>query len=56
MKKKKLTLKNSYFKKKQQNDPETITEIVSYFKEHGELPFICESENWIYDVMIERQK
>ncbi len=55
MKMKKLTL-SSYFKRKKQNDPDTISEIVSYFKEHGELPFVCESENWIYDVMVERQK
>ena len=53
---KKYALRNSYFKNRSANDPDTIFEIVSFFKENGELPFSYHGDNWVYDAMTERQK
>lgn len=56
MKKQKYALNNSYFKYRRPNDPDTPAEVVSFFKEHGELPFRYEGGNWPYDMVCERQK
>jgi SAM-dependent methyltransferase len=53
---KKYALKNSYFKNRFGDMPDTILEIAKYHKEHGELPFRYEGENWVYDAFCERQK
>jgi SAM-dependent methyltransferase len=53
---KKYALNNSYFKNRTANDPDTLSEIVSYFKENGELPFRYDGNNWPYDTVCERQK
>lgn len=52
----KYALNNSYFKNRRENDPDTLSEIVSYFKENGELPFNYNGNNWSYDTVCERQK
>lgn len=53
---KKYALSNSYFKNRQPNDPDTPAEVVSYLREHGELPFRYDGDNWPYDMVCERQK
>jgi SAM-dependent methyltransferase len=53
---KKYELKNSYFKNRSSNMPDTILEIAQYKKEHGELPFKYNGNNWVYDAFCERQK
>ena len=53
---KKYALKNSYFKNRSVNMPDTIMEIAKYYKQHGELPFRYEGRNWVYDAFCERQK
>ncbi|MDR1130591.1 MAG: hypothetical protein LBK96_06380 [Prevotellaceae bacterium] len=53
---KKYELKNSYFKNRYGNMPDTILEIAQYQKEHGELPFKYDGDNWVYDAFCERQK
>lgn len=53
---KKYALNNSYFKNRRANDPGTLSEIVSYLTENGELPFRYEGDNWPYDMVCERQK
>ena len=53
---KKFVLKNSYFKNRRPDEPDTLPEIVTYHKQHGELPFRYEGENWPYDTVCERQK
>jgi hypothetical protein len=55
--KKKYALINSYFKVAKLNGlPDTILEIVKYEKEHGELPFRYDGNNWVYDAFCEYQK
>jgi SAM-dependent methyltransferase len=53
---KKYALKNSYFKSRYGDMPDTILEIAKYYKEKGELPFKYEGSNWVYDAFCERQK
>jgi SAM-dependent methyltransferase len=53
---KKYALKNSYFKFRKPEMPETIIEIAKYYKETGELPFEYNGDNWIYDAFCEKQK
>lgn len=53
---KKYALNNSYFKNRRPGDPDTPSQVVSYLKEHGELPFRYEGCNWPYDMVCERQK
>ncbi|MDR2891309.1 MAG: hypothetical protein LBV18_06955, partial [Alistipes sp.] len=38
------------------DDPDTLTEITTYHKRHGELPFRYDGDNWPYDTVCERQK
>lgn len=56
MDKKKFALNNSYFKNRRPGDPDTLAEITTYHKQHGELPFRYEGGNWPYDTVCERQK
>jgi SAM-dependent methyltransferase len=57
MKTKKYALQNSYFKVARMNGlPDTILEIAEYKKQHGELPFKYDGNNWVYDAFSERQK
>ncbi|MDR0872217.1 MAG: methyltransferase domain-containing protein [Prevotellaceae bacterium] len=54
---KKFALHNSYFKVSRMNGlPDTMIEIAEYLKEHGELPFRYDGNNWVYDAFVERQK
>jgi len=53
---KKYSMYNSYFKNRKESYPDSILDIVLYEKQHNELPFIYQGNNWIYDAMIERQK
>ncbi len=53
---KKFALQNSYFKNRRRDDPDTLPEIVTYHKQHGELPFRYDGDNWPYDTVCERQK
>lgn len=53
---KKYVLRNSYFKNKSGDMPDTILEIVQYLNENGELPFEYSGNNWVYDTFCERQK
>ncbi len=56
---KKFALSNSYFKNRRPEDPDTLSEIVAWYREHGELPFRYESgdlRDWPYDTVCERQK
>ncbi|WP_165044894.1 ParB/RepB/Spo0J family partition protein [Dysgonomonas sp. ZJ709] len=53
---KRYALNNSYFKNRKYNYPDTLLEIVLYWKEFGELPFEYGGDNWVFDTMIERQK
>ncbi len=53
---KKFALSNSYFKNRRPGDPDTLPEIVTYHKQHGELPFRYDGDNWAYDTVCERQK
>lgn len=50
------SLNNSYFKNRKDHYPDTVLEIVKYWKEYAELPFSYSGNNWIYDAMCERQK
>ncbi len=53
---KKFALNNSYFKNRRPGDPDTLPEIVTHHKQHGELPFRYDGDNWPYDTVCERQK
>lgn len=53
---KKYALRNSYFKNKSCDMPDTILEIAQYKNEKGELPFEYSGNNWVYDAFCERQK
>ncbi len=53
---KKYALNNSYFKNRKSEYPDTLLEIVQYWKEFDQLPFEYIGKNWIYDAMCERQK
>ncbi|WP_165026657.1 ParB N-terminal domain-containing protein [Dysgonomonas sp. ZJ279] len=53
---KRYALNNSYFKNRKYNYPDTLLEIVLYWKKFGELPFEYSGDNWVFDTMIERQK
>ena len=53
---KKFALNNSYFKNRRPDDPETLSEIVAYHQQHGDLPFRYDGDNWPYDTVCERQK
>lgn len=55
-KKKKYALKNSYFKNRRPDDPDTPAEVVDFFNDHRELPFAYQGDNWSYDMVCERQK
>ncbi len=55
-KKKKYALTNSYFKYRDFKLPDTILGVAQYQKEHGELPFEYNGDNWVYDATIEKQK
>lgn len=50
------SLNNSYYKNRKDYYPDTVLEIVRYWKEHAELPFSYGGNNWVYDAMCERQK
>lgn len=52
----KYALHNSYFKNKKQGSPDTLLEIVQYWKLYGELPFNYTGDDWLYQTVIERQK
>ena len=54
--KKKYALNNSYFKFRAYGTPGTPLEIMQYFKEHGDLPFLYSGTNWLYDCYCEYQK
>jgi 16S rRNA A1518/A1519 N6-dimethyltransferase RsmA/KsgA/DIM1 with predicted DNA glycosylase/AP lyase activity len=57
MKTKKYALHNSYFKVNMMHRlPDTMLEIAQYQREHGELPFQYNGNNWVYDAFVERQK
>lgn len=49
-------LENSYFKHRLLTWPDTLSEIFDYRRQHGELPFRYEGDNWPYAAMCERQK
>lgn len=53
---KKYSLVNSYYKNKREHYPDTLLEIVQYWKAYGELPFEHGGGNWVYDAVCERQK
>lgn len=53
---KKYALKGSYFKNKLAKDPDTILDIVSYFRQYDDLPFRYEGNNFVYDALCERQR
>lgn len=50
------SLNNSYYKNRKDHYPDTVLEIVRYWKEYAELPFSYSGNNWVYDAMCERQK
>jgi len=57
MSKKKYQLTNIYFKiARMYGLPQTILEIAEHEKQHGELPFAYNGDNWVYDAMCEKQK
>lgn len=53
---KKFALNNSYFKNRKNGSPDTILEIVNYYKANNDLPFNYNGNNWLYDACCERQK
>ncbi len=36
--------------------PDTLPEILDYWQQHNDLPFLYGGDNWPYDVMCERQR
>jgi hypothetical protein len=36
--------------------PDTLPEILDYWQQHNDLPFLYGVDNWPYDVMCERQR
>lgn len=36
--------------------PDTLPEVLDYWQQHNELPFLYGGDNWPYDVMCERQR
>ncbi len=56
--KKRYSLNNSYFKNRIQTMPETPLEVMYYFNQHGELPFVMgsDTDNWLYECYVEYQK
>lgn len=36
--------------------PDTLSEILDYWQQHNELPFLYGGDNWPYDAMCERQR
>lgn len=57
--KKKYALNNSYFKINAYGynaAPRTPYEVLMYYKQHGELPFAYNGDNWLYDCYCEYQK
>ena len=53
---KKYALCNSYFKNRKAGTPATVLDIVQYWKEHEELPFEYNGNDWLFQAMIEQQK
>lgn len=56
---KKYALNNSYFKGNYggySQRPVTPYEVLLYYKQHGELPFAYNGDNWLYDCYCEYQK
>lgn len=56
MKEKKYALRNSYFKNRKHTDPGTLSGIVDFMEQYGELPFRYDGHNWVYDTVCEMQK
>lgn len=36
--------------------PDTLPEILDYWQQHNDLPFLYGGDNWPYDAMCERQR
>ena len=36
--------------------PDTLPEVLDYWQQHNELPFLYGGDNWPYDAMCERQR
>ncbi len=54
---KQYALKNSYFKNQgYSSNPQNPTQVMQYYKQHGELPFAYHGDNWLYDCYNEYQK
>ena len=53
---KKYALNNSYFKNRNYGDPSSPYEVMLYHKQHNELPFSYNGNNWMYDCFCEYQK
>lgn len=53
----KFSLDTSYFKNNsKKGHPDSLPDIVSYWKKYNELPFNYNGNDWLYDTMIARQK
>lgn len=52
---KRPTLMN-YYRNRKFHWPDTLREIFDYLRQHDELPFRYEGDNWPYDAMCERQR
>ena len=52
---KRYALQN-YYLRRNFHWPDTLPEILDYWQQHNDLPFLYGVDNWPYDVMCERQR
>ena len=52
---KRYALQNYYLRRNFYR-PDTLPEILDYWQQHNDLPFLYGVDNWPYDVMCERQR